>query len=184
VAFASIANPAFAPQTPSSYNSLFPMQLLCGILYAHLFSFAIVTRAWSALCRPARDRMSSWAWCLSSFSRRCHSLFPLLHWSNSRGRPSVYRQFGPFLPDSPHILILWVFLNFVRPYAKTMNTQAAHQPVTPQKPKLDSSRKFFKFMPYKAAIKAPLPMPRVPIENFRSSNMSEFRFASKIALIL
>lgn len=56
--------------------------------------------------------------------------------------------------------------------------------VTPINPRLDSSMKFFRFMPYRLAMKAPDPMPSVPMLNLRSRSMSELRLASRIALTL
>lgn len=57
-------------------------------------------------------------------------------------------------------------------------------PETPQKAKSDSSIKFFRFIPYRPAMKVPEPIPRVPIENLRSRSMRELRLASRIMLTL
>ena len=65
-----------------------------------------------------------------------------------------------------------------------MTEKVAQQPVTLQNPRSDSSRKFFKFMPYSAATNAPEPIPRVPMENLRSRSIRELRLASRIALTL
>ena len=54
----------------------------------------------------------------------------------------------------------------------------------PTKPRLDSSMKFLRFIPYRPAMKAPEPIPSVPMLNFRSRSMSEFRLASRIAFTL
>ena len=47
-------------------------------------------------------------------------------------------------------------------------------PETVKNAKPDSSIKFFRFMPYRDATNAPEPIPRVPMENFRSRSIKEF----------
>ena len=54
----------------------------------------------------------------------------------------------------------------------------------PVKPMSDSSKKFFRFMPYSAATKVPAPRPSVKIEKRSSNSMSELRLASRMALTL
>lgn len=44
--------------------------------------------------------------------------------------------------------------------------------------------KFFRFIPYSAAMNAPDPMPKVPMLNLRSNSIKELRFASKMAFTL
>lgn len=58
------------------------------------------------------------------------------------------------------------------------------QALTPMNPRLDSSMKFLRFMPKRAAMNAPAPIPRVPMLNFRSRSMRELRFASRMAFTL
>ena len=65
-----------------------------------------------------------------------------------------------------------------------MAAKTKDQAETPRKPRSDSSMKFLRFIPYKEATKAPEPMPRVPMENFRSSSIRELRLASSMAFTL
>lgn len=65
-----------------------------------------------------------------------------------------------------------------------MAANIPHQPDTPKNPRSDSSMWFFKFMPYRAAMNAPEPMPSVPIDILSSRSIRELRLASRMALTL